>query len=66
MAQFWHYVTDKDFQGRSIRVELASRKVYPGGRGGGRGGRGGMDRGGRGGGGGGGSGRSGDWKCPNP
>ena len=61
---------DKEFQGKNIRVELATRKAWTGGRGGGRGGGGvgigggggGFDRGGRGGG----PGRSGDWKCPLP
>ena len=60
------FFTDKEFKGRSIKVELAQKKVFPGGRGRGRGG---MDRGrggGRGGGGPpmGGPSRQGDWKCP--
>lgn len=64
---------DKEFQGKTIQVMTASRKVPPGGfpyqkgrGGGGRGGFGGGRGGGRGGGSGGDSGRAGDWPCPNP
>ncbi|XP_046557342.1 RNA-binding protein cabeza-like isoform X2 [Haliotis rubra] len=65
----------KDFNGKTISVELAQRPVGNfgrGGRGGGGGGGGGRGGGGRGGprgggmgGGGGGGGRQGDWDCPN-